>query len=350
MEPLDTALAILRDSDRPVFSSHGPMAVEALEALGRVDLAPEWAAEYFEEQGLSRMEPGEPLALEDWQRCLGKPDQRSAWVGRMDLELAESAWQDVARTWLPRLLPAASCDAAHGLIRTSHAVRSLGRAQSQGRRHELAEALGYWASAYEELPGRPGSGHAALASEAIAKVPAVPLSEQVYQGSITDRLRSLSKLPGFEESVSALSPGDDFAAFADDLARTAALLYLANAPRARVIDFIHALDGVYAVRELLPFLDKEAARDALFYGWQTVAALHASAGGPLAPPRIDAPAAEDVPKLLDRAIEVRGPHAIKFAQACLAEYDNRPDPVFHAALKDMVVHMEELREKLGFGI
>lgn len=81
-----------------------------------------------------------------------------------------------------------------------------------------------------------------------------------------------------------------------------------------------------------------------------MAALHASAGGPLAPPRIDAPPSAEVCKLVERAIEVRGPHAIKFAQACLAEYDNQPDPVFHAALKDMVERMEDLHEKLGLRI
>ena len=44
----------------------------------------------------------------------------------MDLELTREPWQGVARRWLPRLIPAASCDAAHGLIRVSHALRSVG--------------------------------------------------------------------------------------------------------------------------------------------------------------------------------------------------------------------------------
>ncbi len=59
---------------------------------------------------------------------------------------------------------------------------------------------------------------------------------------------------------------------------------------------------------------------------------------------------EEVPALVDRAIEVGGAHAIKFTQACLAEYENQPDPLFPAALADMVIRMEELKEKLGLAI
>ena len=181
-------------------------------------------------------------------------------------------------------------------------------------------------------------------------MPTVPLSEQSYQGSITDRLRALRGLDGFEEAVARLIPGDDLVAFADDLARLGARLYLANAPRARVIDFIHAVDGVYAIRQLLPFLEPATGREALFYGWQTVAALHASAGGPLEPARMERVEASELPRLVEQAVENGGAHAIKFAQACVAEYAHRPDPVFPAALADAVTRVNELKERLGFVI
>lgn len=347
MAKLELALDTLRDRDHPILSSHGPMAVEALEALGLGHLAPGWAAAYREEQGLEPIPGGPPLEDAELELALGDPARRGAWIARMDLEIAQDGWREVARRWLPRLAPAVSCDAAHGLIRVAHGLRSLGRAESPERIHELAEGLAYWASAYRELPGKPGRGRPALPSQGIASVPIVPFSEQVWQGSISTRLDALVDLPGFEQAVSALDPGDDLAAFADDLALTSARLYLANTDRARVIEFIHAVDGVYAVRELLPFLDLEAGRDLLFYGWQTVAALHASGGGPLEPARVQAPCAGEIPGLVDRAIEVGGAHAIKFAQACLAEYANQPDPLFHAALADMVSKMEDLKAKLG---
>lgn len=350
MDEIEVALSTLRDHDHPEFSTHGPMAVEALEALGLAGRAPEWASAYRKEQGLAPIPLAAPLTNAELDPALGCEGKRGAWIARIDRELEESKWQEVARRWLPRLVPAASCDAAHGLIRVAHALRSLSRRETPGRVHELAEAIAYWASAYRELPGSPGHGAPALPSEAIRSVPTVPISEQVWHGSITDRLNRLGDLPGFAEAVSAVAPGDDLQAFADDLALTSARLYLANADRARVIDFIHAVDGVYAVRELLPFLDAPAAGDLLFYGWQTVAALHAAGGGPVEPAQVDAPSVDEIPGLVERAVAVGGAHAIKFAQACLAEHQSQPDPLFHAALGDMVVRMEELKEKTGLVI
>jgi hypothetical protein len=350
MADLDDALNTLRDRDRAYFATHGPMAAEALEALGYGHLAPGWAAAYVARESLEPIPIGAPLADDETAKALGDASLRGRWIATFDQLLERSRWQDVTREWLPRLIPAASADAAHGLIRAAHATRSLGERETPERLHELAEALGYWASAYEELPGGPGRGTPALASQAIAQIPSVPVDDQVWAGSITDRLRDLPKLDGFEDAVVALAPADDLAAFASDLAVVSAHLYLANAARARVIDFIHALDGVYAVRELIPFLDEDAARDLAFYGWQVVAALHASAGDALPPVAFEAPPADRVPALVERAVAIEGAHAIKFAQACVAEYALNPDPVFHACLEDMVVRMEELKEKLGLMI
>ena len=350
MAELDRALAVLRDRDRPFFATHGPMAAEALVALGFADRAETWAHRYLTDEKLEPLPTGEPLPDDQTGGALGAERERPRWIARAGAELRRDSWQDVTRRWLPMLVPGASADAAHGLIRTAHAVRSLGERETPERLHELAEALGYWAATYEELPGEPGRGEPGLASEAIARIPHVPEDEQIYQGAISDRLRDLVKLDGFADAVSALAPADDLAAFASDLARVSAHLYLANAPRARVIDFIHAVDGVYAVRELVPFLDAKGARDLAFYGWQVVAALHASAGSAVPPVAFEAPDPREVPSLVERAVEVGGAHAIKFSQACLAEYAIRPDPVFHAALEDMVVRMEELKEKVGLVI
>jgi len=350
MAALDDALRILRDHDRHEFATHGPMAAEALVALGHAERASDWARHYLESERLAPLPKGTALADHELAGARGRPDARPRWIARIDRELEGDAWQAVARRWLPTLIAGASADAAHGLIRTAHALRSLGQAETPERRYELAEALGYWAAVYEELPGRPGRGKPGLASETIARVPVVPPGEQVYQGAISDRLRDVAKLEGFEDAVASLAPLHDLGEFAADLARVSAHLYLANAPRTRAIDFIHAVDGVYAVRELLPFLGEDDGRDLAFYGWQVIAALHASAGDALPPVDFEAPSEAEVPALVERAVAVGGAHAIKFAQACLAEYAIRPDPVFHAALQDMVVRMEVLKEKLGLVI
>ena len=62
------------------------------------------------------------------------------------------------------------------------------------------------------------------------------------------------------------------------------------------------------------------------------------------------PAPEEVPALVERAVEVGGAHALKFAQACLSEYALAPDPLFHACLLDMVERMEHLRDQLGLRV
>jgi hypothetical protein len=344
---MDAALSILRDADHPVFSTHGPMAIEALEDLGFASLAPGWAREY--RKGLEPLPPALPLPDARLASALGDPSARGAWVARIDRELEAARWRDVVRHWLPRLLPAVSCDAAHGVIRLAHAVRSLTRQESPERLHELAEAIGYWAAVYEELPGVPGRGHPGLASEAITCVPVLPAEQQSWEGLITARLRALRVLSGFEASVSSLAPPTGVGggkAFADDLARTAARLYLANAPRLRVIDFIHGLDAVTALRELIPFAGDHAG-DALFYGWQTLAALHASVGGPLAPEAVEAPPASEIASQVERAVAVGGAHAIKFAQACVSEHARQGDPLFLACLSDMVARMEQWKAELG---
>ena len=39
-------------------------------------------------------------------------------------------------------------------------------------------------------------------------------------------------------------------------------------------------------------------------------------------------------ELIDRAIHAAGPHAIKFTEACLREYDLNPNPIYLQAAHD----------------
>jgi len=346
VEPLDRALELLRDTHHPDFgNTHGPMGAEALVGLGHPERVLEWARDFREQ--LTPNPPGRPFPTERWREALGKPDQLGDWVALFDCEIDREGWRKAARLWLPRFLPAASCAAGHGLIRTAHALRSLAHSDTPPRRHELAEALGFWGADYEELSGEPGGGRPGPVSQAIASVPVVPADQQRWDGLITDRLRETTALPGFADAVSALEPSGPASDFLDDLSLCSARLYLANAPRARAIDFIHAVDGVACLRELVPYLGSADQLRALFYGWQLVAALQASAGGPLEPAELAPPPPAEVPSWVERAVSVGGPHALKFAQACLLEHARQPDPIYHAALADMVLRMEQLRDRLG---
>ena len=70
MDPLDTALDILRDTTSPRFRvTHGPMAAEALVSLGGGDRVVDWARDHRKE--LLDYEVGGELPGGEWEAALG---------------------------------------------------------------------------------------------------------------------------------------------------------------------------------------------------------------------------------------------------------------------------------------
>jgi Questin oxidase-like len=147
---MDDVLDILHGTG-PEFggglANHGPMAAEAMLALGRPDAVLPWV-ERYKSRLQDRPAHSQPIAREAWRDALGHINRVGDWVAFFDHQLAEAPWQDVVRSWVPRLSPALIAAATHGLIRTSHAVRSLGVSETPQRLHELAEGLGFWAAHY----------------------------------------------------------------------------------------------------------------------------------------------------------------------------------------------------------
>jgi len=123
-----------------------------------------------------------------------------ACIALFDRELAEAAWQAVVKEWVPRL--ALRSAVTHGLIRTSHAVRSLSAGETRQRIHELAEGLGYWAARYWMLPGRP-SGHDFGHSprEAMQRIGRVHGPDFEAVGSMSQSLRGLHQQPAFAQAI-----------------------------------------------------------------------------------------------------------------------------------------------------
>ena len=139
-------------------ANHGPMASEALFALGRDEAVPAWV-EGYRFRLTHRPSPSLPISPDEWQDALGRRDRLGDWVEFFDHELELAPWQQVVREWVPCLTPALMASATHGLLRTSHAVRCLSAAQTPQRTHELAQGLGYWAARYytsprNSLPGK----------------------------------------------------------------------------------------------------------------------------------------------------------------------------------------------------
>ncbi len=238
--------------------------------------------------------------------------------------------------WWPRLLPGVAAAATHGVIRTSHAARSLARAETASpaalRRDELARALAYWAASYVELPGcQHTAGHLDLA----AAVRALPIVAGPVEGDlIAARLQSgLAREPGFALAIAALRPPADPAADLRDLAREFARIFLAYGRR-QPITFLHAVTAPVAAYSVLPLLPAGLARPTYDALWQVGAALYTVHAGGVTPeplPATSPPAADD---LADRAIAAGDEHAIKLTEACLRLHADAPDPVLlHAAAR-----------------
>src|SRR5262245_34725860 len=107
------------------LSNHGPMAAEALVALGRREAVVPFVAAY--KKRFSRVYPAEREAItpQNWRAALGDGSRNADWSAFFNRELNEAPWRDVLQKWSAILAPGLAAAAAHGLIRTGHAVRSL---------------------------------------------------------------------------------------------------------------------------------------------------------------------------------------------------------------------------------
>ncbi|MEP7215372.1 MAG: questin oxidase family protein [Anaerolineaceae bacterium] len=335
MTVIDQALIMLSGCG-PEFASglsnHGPMAAEALSALGRDGAVEDWVARY-RKRLLDRPRNVARIAPESWIDALGDLQRVSDWEDFFAIELDSMPWADVLQKWVPRLAPGMMSGATHGLIRTAHAVRSIAAAENAERRSEFVAGLAYWAARYQVLPGIPGEAQPVLPSEVIAEVPIMPVRlRSPRPSSIFEAVRELDDFPPFAAVVDLAAPGDDLSAFISDLTATMAVRYLQNSGSAS-ISYVHTVTAPSALRMMAPHLAPETGQLAARYAWQASAAIHSRAHYPHP---VELPAALPGPEdLIDRAVFSGDEHAIKFTEACLREYALNPDPAFLAAPLDM---------------
>jgi hypothetical protein len=335
-----TRLASTGPEFRGGLSNHGPMAAEALVRLGRSGAVEHWLDGY-----LPRLEPAshpsDRITDDTWPEALGKYNRVADWSAYLRDQLAEDPWRDVLARWWPRLLPGVAAAATHGIIRTSHAARSLAAMEETEpiangpRLDELANGLAYWAASYFEIPGAaPASGHLDLRA-AIDGLPVVP--DPVPGDMITTRLKAgLAREPGFGAALAALAAPDGpdaSRAALRDLAREFAGRFLAYG-RQQPITWLHAVTAPVAAYSALPLLPDELARPTYNALWQVGAAIYTVHAGRVTPeplPTAAPPAPDD---LADRAVATGDEHAIKLTEACLRLHAQVQDPVLlHAAAR-----------------
>jgi hypothetical protein len=335
-EALDDALTVFATT-APNYSAiglanHGPMVAEALAHLGRHDAIPGWVAQYRR-----RLEeapaPARALTEEEWPAALGQVDRFPEWLALFEREIADRPVAAVVGEWAPRLLPGAVGAATHGLIRTGHALRGLGDADTPPRRLEVANGLAFWASSYEELPGPPLLiGHEGVA-DALADLPY--LAEDAPQAVlISARVAAVADIADeFEQAVASLGWTGGAVDLLDQLATGGATAYLRNADDGGAIGLLHAVTSPLACELVLPWLAEEDRDAALGYVWQAAAALHVAYDIDRSTPTpTDAPPAPE--DLVDQALASGDEHAIKLTEAALRSFARTDEPAVLLAAAD----------------
>src|ERR1700722_18752887 len=138
-------LAVTGPEFRGGLSNHGPMAAEAIIRLGRPDDVEPWLDSYLP-QLEERPRPTARITDQTWREALGVQRRVADWEIYLRDQLAQDSWQRVLARWWPVLVPGTAAAATHGIIRASHAARSLAAAESGERVSELARGLAYWAA------------------------------------------------------------------------------------------------------------------------------------------------------------------------------------------------------------
>jgi hypothetical protein len=336
-ETLDDALTLFAGT-APRFGSvglanHGPMAAEALSHLGRDDAIAGWVARYRTRLDEAPPPATRPLSEEDWPAALGQAGRFPEWLALVEREIADRPVAAVVGEWAPRLLPGTVGAATHGLIRTGHAVRALGAADTPPRRLEVANALAFWASSYQELPGPPLLiGHQGV-PEALADLPYLP-EDAPRPVLISDRVAAVADIADeFEQAVASLGWSGGAVDLLDQLATGGALAYVRNADAGGAIGLLHAVTSPLACELLLPWLAQEDRAAALGYVWQAAAALHVAYDvDRLAPPPADVPPSAE--SLVERAVASGDEHAIKLTEAALRSFGRSGEAVLLLAAAD----------------
>ncbi|HXK33139.1 MAG TPA: questin oxidase family protein [Dehalococcoidia bacterium] len=321
----------------PGLSNHGPMASEALAALGRHDAIEPWAEWYASARQLGdRPESRNPIQPDDWRAALGDIRRAGDWSRFFEREIASAPWHSVLQAWAPRLLPGIMAGATHGFLRTAHAVRALDAGETPERVRELGEGLAYWAARYQTLPTSSSLASDVSVAEAIARVPKIDPSAR-RPGLIFDAVRAVDE-ESFGPVIALVSPARDTDAFVDEITRNFVRLYLSNAQHAS-ISFVHTVTAPSALRFVAPHLDPTTAREAKRYVWQACAAIYSAYARS---PAADSALVDETPDeqdLVQQSIAARDEHAIKFTEACLREYRRSHDGAFIVAARDACVRL-----------
>lgn len=290
----------------PQLSSHLPMALEALHALG-ADAARMRA---FSNTYATALRPRQTVTHSS--ATLGVFEAYPVWRSELARRLSDDGVDATLRESLRQLIPGAGAAAFHGLIRVGHALRA-------GHAGELAAALAYWASRYQAAPAaqtEPLSLECWLA--ALQGIHANTASQRVpRQGLISERMAAWAQRP----EVIAIAPNLSTADF-PDLAAKAAHIY-ASTGNFTVLHVVTSSTAMLRLRSWLPPHATDSYTSAVGTALLASGALAAEVGG-------DLPTA-GWNRLVEAAIAQDDDHVIKLVLACRELDSEWPGEVWRAA-------------------
>ncbi|HSE41348.1 MAG TPA: questin oxidase family protein, partial [Acidobacteriota bacterium] len=107
---MDEALQMLA-STGPEYhgglANHGPMAAEAIVAMGRNDSVTTWVEKYRKNLQDHPSATGK-ITKTEWRERLGNFTLAAEWIDFFDRELKEKSWQSVVSEWVTNLAPGLS--------------------------------------------------------------------------------------------------------------------------------------------------------------------------------------------------------------------------------------------------
>lgn len=328
----------------PGFSTHWAMGSETLIQLGHPDHVEEWVQRYRRiHKHFPRPESRSPINSRDessWRSALGDFERAGDWQIMFERDLSERPWREVILDWWPRLMPSLGAGLTHGLIRTTHAVRSIVETSpipSRLHLRELATGLAYWASKFSEQAGQSEAFGGAHLPELLSEIPRLDPNEKIgllQKGGF----RHLSDIKGWSEKVSTLSQPSDIDVALSEITLSFAQVNLAHTDQFP-IPLIHSVTAPAAVRLMLQHLPEEMHLPSFAAAWRTSAALLSTFA--LEPREGEVRREEKKPvytkqQLVERAVDHGDEHAIKLTEACLREHVLLPDDTYLVLAETMI--------------
>ncbi len=221
------------------------------------------------------------------------------------------------RVALPVLIPGALAASLHGVLRSAHALRALGRGVTRARLTELAHGLGSWASGYLLTPGL--ECPTALAEERMSVVewldaaPLLPDAERI-DGLLHELVQPLGDHGPWLDHVRRLGPVTGSERGLHQIAAWSAqrLALDPQGSNAHLHGVTVTSSLVWFARWIEPSLHDQLARQ-LVLGLGAVHAASASAGSSQCP----AQGRLTPDELLAQALQSGDDHALKLTEAVL---------------------------------